>query len=210
MDIRKPPLNIFQENGTLLRVLSLGKSGFRISPKNRKSENGFWLIEIFLRGGFQLRKPNLDFMDLSFCVFGGKSEKGFAKKDLFAWAAVYDPPTVSALSWMAKEHWIMRSSRKNSDPGSRSLKYVEFSHFALLFCRRRQIICFRPLIAFAVAVCKTFLLNCMRTIGNWRVIDRCLRKQLCKSFSGFSKKRKNSKFMKSKSEIECTLVAFLR
>ena len=51
-----------------LRVRSIGKS-----------EDGFHLREIRPHGGFQLRNPNPDFLDFSFCRSIGKSEKGFAK-----------------------------------------------------------------------------------------------------------------------------------
>ena len=51
----------------------------RISQSNAKSEKGFHLREICPQGGFQLRNPNLDFLDFPFCRSIGKSEKGFAK-----------------------------------------------------------------------------------------------------------------------------------
>ena len=45
------------------RLRSIGKSGFRVLQSNAKSENGFHLREIRPYGGFQLRNPNMDFMD---------------------------------------------------------------------------------------------------------------------------------------------------
>ena len=42
---------------------------------NAKSENGFHLREIRLRGGFQLRNPNLDFMDFLVTVWLGNPKK---------------------------------------------------------------------------------------------------------------------------------------
>ena len=76
------------------RMRSIGKSGYRfskieirISQSNAKSENGFHLREIRTQGGFQLRNPNLDFLDFPFCRSIGKSEKEFAK--LFSWTVVF-------------------------------------------------------------------------------------------------------------------------
>ena len=57
------------------RLRSIGKSGLPILQSNAKSENGFHLREIRLRGGFQLRNPNLDFMDFLVTVRLGNPKK---------------------------------------------------------------------------------------------------------------------------------------
>ena len=85
--IKKPPKDSFAR----LRLRSIEKSGFRFWNLAfgfcNESWNGFHLREICPQGQFQLRNPNLNFMDLLFTVRLGNLKKVFAK--LFSWTAVF-------------------------------------------------------------------------------------------------------------------------
>ena len=69
------------------RLRSIGKSGFRVLQSNAKSENGFHLREIRPQGGFQLRNPNPDFMDLLFTVRLGNPKKDLQNYSREQWSS---------------------------------------------------------------------------------------------------------------------------
>ena len=67
--------------------LSIGKSGFRTLQSNAKSENRLRLREVRPHGGFQLRNPNPDFMDLLFTVRLGNRKKNLQNSSREQWSS---------------------------------------------------------------------------------------------------------------------------
>ena len=59
----------------------------RITQSNAKSKNRFHLREIRPQGGFQLRNPNPDFMDLLFTVRLGNPRKDLHNYSREQWSS---------------------------------------------------------------------------------------------------------------------------
>ena len=175
-----------------------------------RSKNGFYLTEIFLRGGFHLRNTNLDFMDLLFCVPVWEIQK---KKDCKAVlgeerSVIMHQQWVHASCWRTK---LLKTAfdcnRNKADIQFQFRSWFMFAKigriylFHIVVLRRRQrnmprvlrhvqsffFLFFAKQKLFAVVVCKSYPFNCSYRIGDNKPL---FTRTANRSFFGFPKRTK--------------------